>query len=111
MLRGRMRPTLRTLGLLGAIGLVCAAGIRLATADTLFLEGRMGGRIQLEVTERYDPAPGTRFISVKSPRTPSFTSPTWQQRLVSETVSYSVQPSQTTETRDDSGNVLLAERW
>ena len=82
-----------------------------AVADTLFLEGRMGGRIQLEVTERYDPAPGTQFISVKSPRTPSFTSPTWQQRLVSETATYSVPPTRSTEARDESGNVILTERW
>lgn len=106
-----MRPMVRAFGHLGAVGLICAAGVRLALADTLFLEGRMGGRIQIEVTERYDPAPGTRFISVKSPRTPSFSSPTWQQRLMSETVSYSVQPSRANEARDDSGNVVVTERW
>src|SRR5262249_60352437 len=44
-------------------------------------------------------------------RTPSFSSPTWQQRLMSETVSYSVQPSRANEARDDSGNVVVTERW
>ena len=71
----------------------------------------MGGRIQLEVTERYDPAPGTQFISVKSARTPSFASRTWQQRLVSETIAYSAPPTKATEAQDENGNVILTERW
>ncbi len=101
-------------GPLGALGLALAARLLAPAgvdADTLFLQGRMAGRVTLEITERYDPAPGTRWISLKSHRTPSFGSSTWRQSVVSEDVTYSVNPGQATVTPDESGNRVLTERW
>jgi transglutaminase-like putative cysteine protease len=103
----RLRP-------LGALGAAVAAQLLLAGsagADTLFLQGRMGGRVTLEITERYDPAPGTSWISLRSHRTPSFGSTTWRQTVVSEEVTYSVDPAQAAVSPDESGNRVLTERW
>jgi transglutaminase-like putative cysteine protease len=99
---------------LAALAVVLAAVLLLpasAGADTLFLQGRMAGRVTLEITERYDPAPGTRWISLRSHRTPSFGSATWRQSVVSEEVTYSLQPGQASVAADDGGNRVLTERW
>ena len=101
------RARIRGLVALAAALLVPAA----AAADTLFLQGRMSGRVTLEITERYEPAPGTRWISLRSHRTPSFASTTWRQSVVSEEVGYSLQPGQASVAPDDGGNPVLTERW
>jgi transglutaminase-like putative cysteine protease len=103
MSRPRLAPPL-----LLAAALLAPTG---AAAETLFLQGRMGGRVTLEVTERYDPAPGTRWLALRSYRTPSFGSTTWRQRVVSEEVTYSVHPAQAAVAADESGNRVLTERW
>src|SRR5437870_8280279 len=82
-----------------------------ASADTFYLGGRMGGRVSLEIAERYDPAPGTDWISLTSYRTPSFGSTTWRQTVVSEEVGYSTRPVQASVTVDTVGNPVLTERW
>lgn len=82
-----------------------------ARGETLVLTGSMGGRITLEIAERYEPQPGTSWISLKTYRTPTFGSTTWQQTLVSEDAVYSTRPAQSNVTRDDAGNLLLTERW
>src|SRR2546422_783528 len=82
-----------------------------ASADTMYLQGRMGGRVSLEIAERYDPAPGTDWISLTSYRTPSFGSTTWRQTVVSEEVGYSTRPVQASVTVDTVGNSVLTERW
>lgn len=94
--------------LLLASGTLAPAG---AAADTLYLQGRMAGRITLEVTERYDPAPGTNWISLKSHRTPSFGSPTWRQTVVSDEAVYALRPGQAAVEADEHGNLVLTERW
>ena len=82
-----------------------------ARAETLVLNGTMGGKITLEIAERYEPAAGTNWISLKTYRTPTFGSATWQQTVVSEDAVYSVRPGQANVARDDAGNQILTERW
>lgn len=80
-----------------------------AGADTLFVEGRMAARVTVELVERYDPAPGTEWITIRSFRTPSFDSATWRQRVVTDDVTYSTPPVRS-ETRAGD-NAELTERW
>lgn len=101
---------MRALAAFPAFAVVVAATSP-AAADTLFLEGKMAGRISLEVVERYDPVPGTGWINLKSFRTPSFASTTWRQRVVGEEVFYSVRPTQSSVTGDEGGNRVVTERW
>ncbi len=82
-----------------------------ARAETLVLAGTMGGRITLEITERYEPAPATNWMSLKTYRTPTFGSRTWQQTVLSEDAVYSERPAQSSVTRDDAGNMIMTERW
>src|SRR5260370_40272309 len=99
---------------LGALGAAVAAQLLLAGsagADTLFLQGRMGGRVTLEITERYDPAPGTSWISLRSHRTPSFGSTTWRQPVVGAEVTSSVDPARAAVSPDGTGTRVLTERW
>lgn len=79
--------------------------------DTLVLRGGMAGRISLEVTERYDPVPGTNWITLRTYRTPTFGSATWHQSVVQEDVSYSIRPSRADVAPDEGGNLVLNERW
>jgi transglutaminase-like putative cysteine protease len=81
-----------------------------SAADTLFLEGRMTSRVTVEVVERYEPAAGTQWISVRSFRTPSFSSPTWRQRVIADEASYSLAPTNALEGRSED-NVDLTARW
>jgi transglutaminase-like putative cysteine protease len=82
-----------------------------SSADTLFLQGRMSSRLTLEIVERYDPAPGTNWMTLDSFPTSSFASTTWRQRVVSEQITYSVAPDAATTSRDAGGNTVLRERW
>jgi hypothetical protein len=91
-------------------GLVLAATA--ASAETLFVEGRMHGRITIEIAETYIPAPGTEWLSLKFYRTPSFVSPTWKQTVIADEVTYaSLRPAESSSSRDDLGNVVLTEKW
>jgi len=94
-----------------ALALGIAAVPSPVTADTLFLQGRMAARIAVEVVERYDPSPGTSWIGVRARRTPSFSSTTWRQSVVSEEVRYSSRPGEVRVTRDGNGNDFQFERW
>ncbi len=102
------RQTLLTALFLGATSLGAACP---AAADTLYLQGRMAGRLTLEIVERYDPAPGTRWITIDSFRAPSFGSAIWRQRVVSENVTYSILTAEATPSQDAGGNTVLRERW
>ncbi|MBI4635428.1 MAG: transglutaminase domain-containing protein [Candidatus Rokubacteria bacterium] len=93
------------------LGLAVGGAAAPASAETLVLQGRMAGRIGLQITERYEPAPGTQWITLKSHRTPSFGSKTWRQRVVTEEVTYSLRPDESSTTTDGSGNTVLTERW
>jgi transglutaminase-like putative cysteine protease len=83
----------------------------LVSADTLVLQGKMMGRISLEITEGYTPAPGTQWISLESYRTPSFGSVTWRQNVVSDEASYSIRPVRSSVKPDALGNPILTETW
>jgi transglutaminase-like putative cysteine protease len=87
-----------------------ALGTTRAAGDTLFLEGRMTSRVTVEVVERYEPGAGTQWISVRSFRTPSFSSPTWRQRVIADEVSYSIAPTSALEGRSED-NVDFTARW
>ena len=84
---------------------------QLATADTLFLQGKMAGRISVEIVERYDPVPNTNWISLRSYRTPSFGSITWRQTVVAEEATYSIRPAETSVAPDGVGNRVATEKW
>jgi len=84
---------------------------RVAGAETLYVDGRMTGRVTLEIAERYEPAAGTAWLRLRSFRTPSFTSPTWKQTVVSDDVTYGARPTDTNVAPDGAGNQRLTESW
>jgi transglutaminase-like putative cysteine protease len=90
----------------GVAALFGAAG-----ADTLYIDGRMAGRVTLEIAERYEPGATMEWLRLKSFRTPSFVSPAWKQTIVSDDVTYTSRPSRVDVTPDSAGNQVLVERW
>jgi transglutaminase-like putative cysteine protease len=96
-------------------GLVAAAFVAVsaggAAADTLFVEGRMAGRVTVDLAERYEPRPGMEWLRLRSFKTPSFVSPTWKQTVISDDVRYSIGPTKTDVARDGANNAVLTEQW
>jgi transglutaminase-like putative cysteine protease len=98
--------------LIGLIAGVSAAAVTgTAAADTLFVEGRMSGRVTIEIAERYDPPAGMEWLRLKSYRTPSFASATWKQTIVTDDVTYALRPTGAEVAVDAAGNSVLTERW
>jgi transglutaminase-like putative cysteine protease len=98
-----------------AAGLASAGAVALlagsAAADTLFVDGRMTGRVTVEIAERYEPTAAMAWLRLRSFRTPSFSSPTWRQTVVTDDVAYSSPPTRANVAPDAAGNQLLTESW